>query len=131
MICNQCNVKNFCKYYQLVITTFDVELTINKCSFKNIDNDSSLEESADSILKVNQNIALYAGSARPDLKELEKQVNNIEDKPSPIKVSCPTCEGTTYDDDIDFCHKCSKTICSNCGTSSDGKKYCETCWKEN
>lgn len=69
------------------------------------------------------------GKIRPDLKELEKKVFNQEEVPKPIKVKCTTCNGTTYDDDIDFCIKCSKEICSNCGSvDTDGKKYCTECW---
>lgn len=69
------------------------------------------------------------GSIRPDLKELEKKVLNKEEIPKPVKVKCTTCTGTTYDDDLDFCMKCGKVICSNCGSiDTDGKKYCTECW---
>lgn len=71
------------------------------------------------------------GTIRPDLKELEKQVLNKEEVPAPIKVKCKTCDGTTYDDDIDFCNKCGKEICSNCGSlDTDGHKYCSECWSK-
>lgn len=69
------------------------------------------------------------GTIRPDLRELEKKLNNDEEVPKPIKVKCSSCNGTTYDDDIDFCSKCGKEICSNCGSlDTDGKKYCPKCW---
>lgn len=80
------------------------------------------------------------GTMRPDLKELEKKVLNIKEKPDPIKVTCKSCEGITYDDDIDFCCKCGKEICSNCGSVDTivnpmdkeiiKSKYCEKCWSE-
>lgn len=74
------------------------------------------------------------GNIRPDLKELEKQVLNIDEQPEPIKVTCQSCKGVTYDDDINFCSKCGKEICSNCGSviteGGTAKCYCEECWKD-
>lgn len=78
--------------------------------------------------------SINAGNIRPDLKELEKEVFKIEDQPDPIKVTCVTCGGVTYDDDIDVCIKCNTVICSNCGSvvteGGIAKCYCEQCWKE-
>lgn len=69
------------------------------------------------------------GTIRPDLKELERKVLNIEEVPKPVKIKCGSCDGITYDDDIDFCIRCGKDICSNCGSiDTDGKKYCADCW---
>lgn len=61
-----------------------------------------------------------------DLRTLEPK----EEKPEPIKVICESCGGTTYDDDINYCSICGKPVCSNCGTSFEGKIYCEDCWQK-
>ena len=71
----------------------------------------------------------YQGSVKPDLKELEKQLNPVEEIPNLI-VTCKTCKGTTYDDDINICSKCEKPTCSLCGNYDPASRcnFCNECW---
>lgn len=114
------------KLFGFTILSFDFSKTEDEVVNYNLD-DNKLIEKFKSSEKINNTIS--NGTIRPDLKELEKKIFNKENIPDPIKVKCSTCNGTTYDDDIDFCIKCGKEICSNCGSiDTDGKKYCTECW---
>lgn len=73
-----------------------------------------------------------------DFNEVSKSLNpdvdiKILDKDSkmPEKVECPTCHGTTYQDDIRCCTKngCTNLACSNCGTLTEKGFVCSTCWE--
>lgn len=72
----------------------------------------------------------YKGAVRPDLKDLEKKLNPIEEIPA-ILVTCEACGAKTYDDDLTIC-SCGKTICSVCGSydAVSGESYCKECWEK-
>ena len=125
MYCVDCKCKSICKIYDLKSLS-DVSLQINNCIHKRVDNEVIQQTICES--KENKK-TVYTGKVRPDLKAIERQLNPEPEKPEPIKVQCPSCEGTTYDDDINFCSKCGKAICSNCGIASEGKNLCDECWK--
>lgn len=123
MICNNCELKEICKTYDYIINVKHAIISVNDCGYHLTDNNS--------FKKVNTtNTVNETRQARPDLRELEKKINNIQDKPKSKLIKCPTCNGTTYEDDLNICSVCGKTVCSNCGTVSDGMLYCEDCWKK-
>lgn len=68
-------------------------------------------------------------SVKPDLKELERQLNPVEDIPKML-VCCDGCKGTTYDIDLSICNDCGKVICPGCSNveATSGALYCESCW---
>lgn len=111
------------------LTIFAIEYSIENKEVAEPERDHCLEALKEAANKIEPVSSIGAGTIRPDLKELEKKLNNEQDVPKPIKVKCKTCEGITYDDDINFCDGCGKEICSNCGSIDvDGKKYCQECW---
>jgi hypothetical protein len=128
MICKLCNLKEICKTYDLIKSIDYADIEVNTCDFN--DNTITMHERHKEMPVNPKVVAQYQGKAKPDLKDLEKQINNVPDKPEPVKVECPSCKGTTYDDDIRICSKCGKKICSNCGTHFDSKDFCQECWEK-
>ena len=74
---------------------------------------------------------IYQGSVKPDLKELENKINP-QNTIKPMLVTCASCTGTTYDDDINICSSCGISTCSSCGSYDPQSKshYCNECWKK-
>lgn len=101
------------------------ETTTKKETIKNKDLET---ESHQTSMQINNQ---YAGSVKPDLKEFERQLNPVKDIPA-IIVTCETCNGTTYDDDINVCNKCGKSTCSICGNYDPRSRYnyCQECWEK-
>ena len=128
MICKSCKLKEICKTYDLIKNIDHADIEVKACDFK--DNTITMHERYKEMPVNPKVVAQYQGTAKPDLKDLEKKINNVPDKPEPVKVECPSCEGTTYDDDIKICNICGKKICSNCGTHFDGKNFCQECWEK-
>ena len=130
MICKSCNLKEICKTYEFKVNQTHAELVVSSCKY----NDGSITiNERYKEMPINENAVAnlnYMGQAKPDLKDAEKMILNIPDKPEPIKVQCPTCEGVTYDDDLKVCTKCGKVVCSNCGTAVEGKLLCKECWEK-
>lgn len=130
MICKNCNLKEICKTYDFKVNQTYAELIISSCKYNN---KAPVIDERDKEMPVNSNAVVntnYMGQAKPDLRDAEKKILNIPEKPSPIKVTCETCKGITYDDDIKLCTKCGKVVCSNCGTAVDGKILCKECWEK-
>ena len=104
-ICNNCNLKEICK-------TYDYIININHANIKDTPN----------------NLIIGETKPRKDLRAIEKKINHVKEKEKPKLITCPSCNGTTYDDDLKICVQCGKTVCSNCGTVDNGNIYCEECW---
>lgn len=113
----------------LGIQIFSLEIKKNADILK-VEKTKEVKEVKKQIPNPRENNSNYQGAIKPDLKALEKELNPVEEIPS-IIVTCVSCEGTTYDDDINICSKCEKPICSGCGTydSLTFKHYCTECWK--
>jgi hypothetical protein len=120
LICDNCNLKEICKTYYFIVNNTYAKFNIYECKYnKSIENKT--------IKNTNFN---YQGKAKPDLREVEKKIKHIEDKPKPKIMNCPTCNGSTYEDDIKICEDCGKTVCPGCSTIDNGHIYCDECWKK-
>ena len=130
MICKNCNLKEICKLYDYLGKQMYAEVKITSCKFNPETltvKERYMQAPINDKAVANSN---YMGQAKPDLRDAEKKILNIPEKPEPIKVTCETCQGITYDDDIKICTKCGKIVCSNCGTAVDGKILCKECWEK-
>ena len=128
MICKSCKIREVCKTYDFIKNIEHADITINRCDF---DLNLHIPEHLPQFNNNKRNVdVVQSKGPRPDLRAIEKQVLNIPDKPDPVRVTCPTCGGETYDDDIHICTKCGKKVCSNCGTAADGQLFCKECWRK-
>ena len=98
--------------------TATIEKAVTKKEEKVISSNNSINQSLPHEI-------LYKGTVRPDLKP------KVE-KPKKKLVKCPSCGGTTYEDDITECAICKKVVCSGCGTKDNvtGKTFCNDCWRQ-
>lgn len=129
MICKKCNLKAICKTYDFINTQHHATIVVDQCIY----NESNAIKETDVVKEVKEptestEAVKYYGQAKPDLKEMEKLINNVVDEPAPVIVTCNTCQGKTYDNDLNSCVKCGAIVCSNCGTSYNNNSYCEKCW---
>ena len=126
MLCKNCNLKAICTTFKYISNTTYASIKVEQCHYY----DSNKKD----IMPLNDNSkqdsSQYCGQAKPDLRDIERKINNVEDKPKPVLIDCPTCKGKTYDDDLKICETCGKTICPNCSTNSDGHIYCDQCWNK-
>lgn len=119
MICTNCNIKSVCKVYDLIK---DKKISINECEFTNAESKPFNMPTLNPVRKSRMN---------NDLRELEKQEFGIEEEVKPEIATCPTCQGTCYDTSIKLCDgDCGNFVCDNCGTSINGKTYCEECYSK-
>jgi protein-arginine kinase activator protein McsA len=132
MICKSCNIRHICITYDFIVNQKHAEIEVKSCNYNS--SPKAFSDFVDNLEPINKDKKInnpnYMGQARQDLKDLEKQLNPQPEKPEPVKVTCPSCEGTTYDDDLMVCKKCGKIVCSNCGTIAEGKVFCNPCWEE-
>lgn len=120
MICTECNIKSVCKIYDLIR---DKRISIDSCEF----NSNKIITKKESLKK---DIPIRKSRINNDLREIEKKELGIEEEKHNI-TNCPTCNGVCYDTSIKLCDgNCGNFICDNCGTSINGKSYCEKCYSK-
>lgn len=113
------------KLFGLILFSLSIERTIKSNDLVKEPIESIYDASVNPVTKNNE----YKGSIKPDLKDLEKKLNPVEEI-KPMKVTCVTCNGITYDDDINLCSMCGLHTCSLCGSNDieTNKNYCNICW---
>ena len=129
-ICNNCNLKEICKTYDYIININHANISINNCNFytNTVINNSTNNINNTNIKDIPNKLIIGETKPRKDLRAIEKKINHVKEKEKPKLITCPSCNGTTYDDDLKICVQCGKTVCSNCGTVDNGNIYCEECW---
>lgn len=152
MECIGCPIISICKSYEnLSAIKAHANVTISNCEIKAliISNNNIVQANVpmSTTPKIARDFSEVSRKASEKQKEKENLHNKVvvktEDVNLPlVKIECPTCHGTTTEDDLSTCWKCGKVICSNCGTEatdpnakegehiSSSNKLCEECWSK-
>lgn len=127
MLCKNCKIINICSVYEFKKKhELDIDINISNCKHKP-NNEEFMTLPKPKFMEMHD----YTSGPRPDAKEAERKILNIE----PVKedktiMTCATCGGTDYADYISICSKCGTETCGNCATTDNGLNYCSKCWEE-
>lgn len=123
MQCDKCKIKKICKVYDFIkehSSQINFSIQCNYIQAQNMDI-AILNKERQSFDFSND--TFETEEAIPFLLKEKKKKKKI--------VKCKSCNGTDYEEYINKCYICNREVCGNCGTSSDGKIYCEECWNNN
>lgn len=130
MLCKNCKLKIICKVHEFMNNQTFIDYSIDSCNLFNGFSDNVIKKEEKELNSQHAfDNSFERINKKPNLKKIEESVNPKK-KIKLKKIKCPTCEGTTYEDDIKLCVKCGKKTCSNCGTLYNNIVYCNDCWKE-
>ena len=120
MQCDKCEIKKICKVYDFIKEhSSEINFTI-QCGYM------SMQAMATGKVEIS-NVKRQPFNFLNDTYETEEAIDFKKREKKKI-VKCKTCDGTDYEEYINKCSICGKEVCGNCGTSSDGRVYCEECW---
>lgn len=121
MQCDKCEIKKICKVYDFMKEhSPEINFTI-QCGY------APIQSMATGKLTIS-NIKRQPFNFSNDTFETEEAIDFAPRQKKKKLVKCKTCDGTDYEEYINKCSICGKEVCGNCGTSSDGRVYCEECW---
>lgn len=130
MKCLDCTLKKICRVYQMQKEfEHEIDFGINTCSYKTVSNQTIVKKET---IQETTEKTLFADSFDQDeYNRLLSKMNNeeVEDINNTI-IECKTCNGKDYLSEIKACSICGTEICGNCGTSDNGRIYCQKCWEE-
>lgn len=135
MNCITCKINDICNVYDLVVKhNGKISIDISNCSYNKMLNESNEVEVTS---KSKWTVDTLNGQddwleTSFDEKEYKKIMDQMNENPEELKllVTCKTCGGQDYQDQMSVCSKCGKEICGVCGTADNGLNYCEECWRE-
>lgn len=132
MECKNCTLKKVCKVNEL-IQSFegDIGITINSCNYKTKNTNTATTIIEAKELAVDNSAFLADNFDQEEYNRLLSKMNNEEvDDINNTIIECKTCGGKDYLSELRACSSCGTEICGNCGTSDNGRNYCQKCWEE-
>lgn len=119
-MCKYCELRQMCKI-KAFVSDFESDVTINisNCNYKKMVQNNKQATTASPIFNTEQKKDKEFFNSELAYKEEEKK----------IKVTCATCEGIDYFDEINVCCGCGVATCGNCSTVDEGKVFCTKCWE--
>lgn len=141
-MCNNCSINSICKIYELKIQmNNNMDINISNCNYRPINamansirkNTPTVDPGVAFLKNTNEIDRISKLSSNNKNEIYDKLIDSsLSIKPTVLDEVCPTCEATTFKEDLTVCSDCKATICSCCATyySENNKLLCPTCWEK-